>query len=936
MKETHLLTDGSRSQKRKARRLIQCAMAGAALSLALYPSVSRADVNLSPYDNYDITQHTDGGFANPIPGYGFEDSETAVPLTDFENGVYNGALYKLLTVDIGTATNGSEDHTYDTSLDSQLNGQNHSLSLRQALGIANHTGTPTIIYFNSGGTDGAGITSNVENNYLLGTNGPIVIDNPNANILIKSHNYFVPEVASSGWPTPGPNAKIEINAGKVLFYATLESPAYAQFPISIGGSGSGTNSGQVEMFVTRNAGYTNGKQPIINILNMSSYGSFKGNRYIRFNFNLSGTPLTLHDNSQLEFGQHNTIYDDIDLYDQSTFVSNGGNTFFYYGNAGDGSQNVLNKDLNLYDSSNAVLGYKTTISGNLNVGTETGDTPTVRLLGPSTVAHNATFGSGSTIVASLNTPITDAGDNANATEKPGHPKVPDYSDSAYNPDSVGNIRALLTVVGALTVNDGAKLVIDSVNSNSLHVGDKYLVFTSSNQSGLLNLNNNISTSLTPLTFSDLLNDPENTNNYYVEITGISFANSFDDVTGGNKEQRSFFNYVRDIAPEDDLPGNVNATLLYLYNNIGAGPDYNYNIANQFLGDSYTAHAAQLYWNQKAFIEEISSNLGNQRNMNSGQNSFNLAGSSFGNVQGKLFSLRQSLNTPALGFAGALNANGNNGVSNRGVWADAYGGRVNTDASDSIGSPDWDGSTTGFAAGYTGGSNHFNWGVAAGHQKSDLDFNDRDASGKIEGYNLGLYAALNHKKSYLNGILSYSHFDNDASRNDAIGDNSSSFKSHGLAAQLEYGIHVRQTKSSELTPYASLLWTNSDIGDITEEGTGAGLSLDGDSNSVVTSQLGVRYNHRTYDKSDNLKGGLQAGVAWVHQFGDTDFPMTAQFTGTTGNWNIYNTPLSSNALQVQLGAYGRIHNNVIGFANYQGTFGDNEKVHTVTAGLGYQF
>jgi outer membrane autotransporter protein len=321
-------------------------------------------------------------------------------------------------------------------------------------------------------------------------------------------------------------------------------------------------------------------------------------------------------------------------------------------------------------------------------------------------------------------------------------------------------------------------------------------------------------------------------------------------------------------------------------------------------------------------------------MNSNQNSFNLAGSSFGNVQGKLLSLRQSLNTPV--FAGALNAKDSNGASNRGVWADAYGGRVKTDASDSIGSPDWDGSTTGFAAGYTGGNDHFNWGVAAGHQKSDLDFNDRNASGKIEGYNLGLYAALNHKKSYLNGILSYSHFDNDASRNDAIGDNSSSFNSHGLAAQLEYGIHVRQTKSSEFTPYASLLWTNSDIGDITEKGTGAGLSLDGDSNSVVTSQLGVRYNHRTFDKSNNLKGGLQAGVAWVHQFGDTDFPMTAQFTGTSGNWDIYNTPLSSNALQVQLGAYGRIHNNVIGFANYQGTFGDNEKVHTVTAGLGYQF
>jgi outer membrane autotransporter protein len=158
----------------------------------------------------------------------------------------------------------------------------------------------------------------------------------------------------------------------------------------------------------------------------------------------------------------------------------------------------------------------------------------------------------------------------------------------------------------------------------------------------------------------------------------------------------------------------------------------------------------------------------------------------------------------------------------------------------------------------------------------------------------------------------------------------------LAANVEYGIHVRQTKTSDFTPYASLAWTKSERGSITENGTGAGLTLDSDSNSIETTLLGVRYNHRTYDKSGSLKGGIQAGVAWVHQFGDTDFPTSAHFTGAPGSFDIYNTPLSSDAAQVQLGAYGRIHNNVIGFLNYQGTFGGNVHVNSVTGGLGYQF
>ena len=439
-----------------------------------------------------------------------------------------------------------------------------------------------------------------------------------------------------------------------------------------------------------------------------------------------------------------------------------------------------------------------------------------------------------------------------------------------------------------------------------------------------------------MTFSDLTLDGLNTNNYYVEVTGIDFANSFDDVTGGNREQRNFFNYIRDIAPENNLPGNVNATLLYLYNNLGSGPGYNYNVANSFLGDTYTAHAAQLYWNQKSFIDEVSDHLGNSRNMNSGESTFNLAGSGLNGVQSQLATLNQSLNNSRLGLAGVLNANGNNGLGNSGVWADAYGGRVNTKDDSGLGTPSWDGSTTGFAAGYTGGSDHFNYGVAVGHQKSDLSFNDRTASGNLEGYNAGLYASLNRKKSYLNGILSYSHFNNDATREDGIGTNTSSFKSHGLAAQVEYGMHVRQTKTSDFTPYASLMWSNNDRDSIIESGSGAGLTLDSNSNSTVTSQLGVRYNHRTYDKAGSLKGGIQAGVAWVHQFGDTDFPTNAHFTGAPGSFEIYNTPLSSNAAQVQLGAYGRLHNNVIGFVNYQGTFGSNEHVNSVTGGLGYQF
>ena len=164
----------------------------------------------------------------------------------------------------------------------------------------------------------------------------------------------------------------------------------------------------------------------------------------------------------------------------------------------------------------------------------------------------------------------------------------------------------------------------------------------------------------------------------------------------------------------------------------------------------------------------------------------------------------------------------------------------------------------------------------------------------------------------------------------------SINSRGLSVFGEYGIHLSRTPKKDLTPYASILWARTKRGSINESGTGAGLDIDSTSNSIVTTQLGARYNYRFLGESDEVKGGLQAGLAWVHQFGDTDFPLNARFNGTISSFTSYGTPLSSDALQLELGGYGKFSDKLIGFAGYRGLFGKSEKLHSINAGLGYQF
>jgi outer membrane autotransporter protein len=303
----------------------------------------------------------------------------------------------------------------------------------------------------------------------------------------------------------------------------------------------------------------------------------------------------------------------------------------------------------------------------------------------------------------------------------------------------------------------------------------------------------------------------------------------------------------------------------------------------------------------------------------------------------LNSLRQIMDAPGHGL-GYANGAGNSNSSR--IWANVSDSSLKTDRDDDIGSPNWRSSSLAFTVGYTGGNDSFHWGVAAGHQKSDLSFSDRGANGESEGYNAGLYAGWQGKGGYLNAILGYGNYDNDAVTHDGFG--SASFKTHGLSAALEVGKHLSGDKDSGFTPYASLTWVRSKVGGIAEldgqTDSGQGVSFANASQNTLTSQLGVRYVHTMMDKNGEKKGGWRAGLSWLHNFGDNDFAMEGSYPvlNLPGSFTERNTPLFNNALQVELGAYGRIHNSLVGFVGYRGVFSSEQKQNGVTAGIGYQF
>lgn len=199
---------------------------------------------------------------------------------------------------------------------------------------------------------------------------------------------------------------------------------------------------------------------------------------------------------------------------------------------------------------------------------------------------------------------------------------------------------------------------------------------------------------------------------------------------------------------------------------------------------------------------------------------------------------------------------------------------------------------------------------------------------------GLWQSKNHV--YVNGVLSYNRDNNELTRTD-VGTNKSDFNIKNLAALLEVGKRIDR-KTVNFTPYVSLLGVHYKRGGVSESGSGAGLNVDGDSHSYLTSSLGVRIGKDFLDQRGQKRGGVMGGLSWQHQFSGTDISVTAslQSAPAGASFTTYGTPLSRNSLGVQVGAYGRLTRDMLGFLNYSGNFGGNQKVNSIAAGVQYQF
>jgi len=444
-------------------------------------------------------------------------------------------------------------------------------------------------------------------------------------------------------------------------------------------------------------------------------------------------------------------------------------------------------------------------------------------------------------------------------------------------------------------------------------------------------------------------DYPNSNDVNLQIR-TQFANN--DELPGTINQENFAEYLDKQAPAGGSEG-VNSDLNTLLNVLAqqTGQTGDLEPLNSYLGDTYAAFDTAGYWHANRFANRVATHSLESRGTDWTQ-SFALNGTEgIGGMSSQMSLVKQLTNArPVYGFVSTNTQvvdydSDDNDTRNNGLWADVSGVRLNNDGDSHLGSPDFSETTKSVTVGYQGGSRKFSWGVVGGYHDGNFNFNNRNADGDQSGWDLGLNALYQSESgTYVNGVLAYSRDSNSLSRTDGFGGtNKSDFGSHSLSAMVEVGKHIKRDNNVTYTPYISLLGVKYDRDGVTEDYSGSGpntgLEVNGASNSYLTSNLGIRIGKTYLDKNGDKKAGVMLGLSWMHQFSDTDMPVTAALQSGmpgTGTYTVYGTPLSKNALGVQLGGYGRLSRNVLGFLNYNGSFSSNQKVNSITAGIEYQF
>ncbi|MFA5975132.1 MAG: autotransporter domain-containing protein [Elusimicrobiota bacterium] len=275
----------------------------------------------------------------------------------------------------------------------------------------------------------------------------------------------------------------------------------------------------------------------------------------------------------------------------------------------------------------------------------------------------------------------------------------------------------------------------------------------------------------------------------------------------------------------------------------------------------------------------------------------------------------------------------------GLWSRGVGFFDSIDGDPGIGSPAAHSATGGFQAGYDYPlADALLVGFSGGYARTSLTVDDRAMSGQSTLIQSGIYGRYTPGSWFLKSSVAYGGVSNNSTRNIAFtginGQTTASFQSHVVTTYLEGGSEFKFRKSLSVEPSVSLRQSHLRQEGFTESGA-AGLDLNVGEVTLdsLVSALGIRLNRSLLQQSAHPVT-LGMSTAWLHEFGNTENRVSAQFVDApgSGSFTVQGTPRTRNAATIGVNGSADLYKDLQAYADYTATIGSAQTNQAIQGGI----
>jgi uncharacterized protein with beta-barrel porin domain len=277
-----------------------------------------------------------------------------------------------------------------------------------------------------------------------------------------------------------------------------------------------------------------------------------------------------------------------------------------------------------------------------------------------------------------------------------------------------------------------------------------------------------------------------------------------------------------------------------------------------------------------------------------------------------------------------------------AWGAGFGGSQSIGADPSVGAASVSSSVAGGATGLDRQlDSGLLVGIGVGGSRGNFSVPDRATTGSADAFQAGAYFLRQWGSTYLTGLGSYAHFDNQTSRTiGGIGPAETAtgaFGSDLFGGRLEIG-NTFKVWGINLTPFAAVQVSSLHQAGYTESSTtlaGApgvlGLAYQPVTTTSLPTFLGVQF-----DTAVLLRNGMTlspfARVSWVHEF-DPARNITASLIALNNPaFTVDGARAASDSAKVDLGSQLAVTRNVSLMASFNGEFSGREQIYSGTGAI----